>query len=102
MRLYAWTVHDVKAEYFMPPFTTRSIGEALRGFGDHARDPQSMANKHPHDFRLFLCGWFDQVTGQLEMCEPVDYGSAYEIGRVDQVELPTSDIEPQSEELELS
>lgn len=78
MKLYAWAVLDVKAEYFSTPFFTRSIGEALRGFGDEADNPDSQIARHPHDFHLYLCGWFDQATGKLEMCDPVGHGSAAE------------------------
>lgn len=89
MRLFAFSVHDTKAEFFSTPFFTRSLGEALRGFGDEARNPESKLSLHPMDFHLYHVGYFHQDTGELEFIEPLHYGSAHEHGRVEQLELST-------------
>lgn len=97
MRLYAFSVLDKKAEFFSTPFFTRSLGEAIRGFGDEARNPESQLAKHPNDFELYHIGFFSQETGALEEIPIMGYGSAYEHGRVDQLEIspvnPPSDIQ---------
>lgn len=87
MRLYAFSVLDKKAEYFSTPFFTRSLGEAIRGFGDEARNPDSQLAKHPNDFELYHVGYFSQETGELEQIPIMGYGSAYEHGRVEQLEI---------------
>ena len=99
MRLFAFSVLDTKAEYFSSPFYTRTLGEALRGFSDEAQNPESQLSKHPHDFRLFHVGHFDQANGHFEAVAPFDYGSAFEHSKG---VTPPSDIEPQSEELDLA
>lgn len=88
MRLYAFSVLDKKAEYFSTPFFTRSLGEAVRGFGDEARNPDSQLAKHPNDFELYHIGYFHQHNGTLEEIPIMGYGSAYEHGRVEQLEMP--------------
>lgn len=88
MRLYAFSVLDKKAEYFSTPFFTRSLGEAMRGFGDEARNPDSQLARHPNDFELYHIGYFHQDIGTLEEIPIMGYGSAYEHGRVEQLEIP--------------
>lgn len=87
MRLFAFSVLDKKAEYFSTPFFTRSLGEAIRGFGDEARNPESQLFKHPNDFELFHVGYFSQETGVMGTIPILGYGTAFEHGRGDQVEI---------------
>lgn len=54
------------------------MGEALRGFGDEANNPDSQLHRHPMDFVIYHVGFFDQVTGEMEHIDPVGYGTAHE------------------------
>ena len=60
-----FAVHDIKAEAFLKPFFTNTVGEALRGFIDACNDPQVQFNKHPEDYTLFELGEFDDGKGLI-------------------------------------
>lgn len=58
-----YTLYDVKAEVYFPPFVAGHVAEALRIFGDLLSDPQSRLAKHPTDYRLYKVGEFEVDTG---------------------------------------
>lgn len=64
-KLKIFTVRDVKAEAYLPPFTMRGKGEAIRGFSDEANRSDSSIGKHPSDYVLFYLGEFDELTGAI-------------------------------------
>lgn len=78
MKLYAFAVHDSKAEFFSTPFFTRSLGEGLRGFEDEVNNKESQLNRHAGDFNLYLVGSFETENGRFEEIDPVHHGSALE------------------------
>lgn len=63
MKLFA--VLDVKAGYFLQPFSDSSTVGALRGFEVGANDPKSTFNRFPDDFALCELASFDVNTGEL-------------------------------------
>lgn len=63
MQLELFTVLDVKAKVYLPPFTFRSRAEAVRAFSESAHDPKHMFGKHPEDFILFAVGTYDDNSG---------------------------------------
>lgn len=67
--LKMFTVYDSKAEAYLPPFYSKSKGEALRSFTDAVNDPQSQLNKHPEDYTLFEVGDFDENLGGFIILE---------------------------------
>lgn len=62
MSLKLFTVRDVKAEVYLPPFTMRSKGEAIRSFASEVGRQDSTIGAHPSDFVLFYLGEFDDST----------------------------------------
>lgn len=74
--LKAFTVYDLKAEFYMKPFFCLATGEAVRSFADAINDPQSPFYKHPDDYTLYEIGTFDEQIGELSSVPPVNLGSA--------------------------
>lgn len=60
-----YSIYDVKAEVYFPPFVAGRVGEALRIFEDLLSDPQSRLSRHPNDYRLFAIGAFSVDTGMV-------------------------------------
>lgn len=65
MRLLAFSVYDVKAEIYFPPWYARTVPEALRQFEGLINDGKSVLAQNPGDFRLYRCGEFYQDKGVL-------------------------------------
>lgn len=63
MLLKVFTVYDVKAKAYLPPFFLPEMGMATRAFGDCVQDAKHMFGKHPADYTLFCVGTFDDATG---------------------------------------
>lgn len=61
------SVRDVKAEAFAPPFTVSARGMAVRMFSDWCSDTKTVIGRHPEDFHLYHVGFFNEVSGQLEV-----------------------------------
>lgn len=61
--LHLYSVMDIKAEVYFPPFTSENDGSASRQFADLVADPQTKLHKHPEDFRLYRVGSFHADTG---------------------------------------
>jgi hypothetical protein len=66
MKLYTFSVMDLKAETFMPPFFMHNEKLAERAFGDAANEGEHMFSKHPEDYALYCIGTWDDDTGQFE------------------------------------
>lgn len=65
MLLNAYTLYDVKAVTYSPPFYAHQHGEAMRMVMQLAEDPNTTVGRHPADFTLYCVGRFDTSTGQL-------------------------------------
>lgn len=76
MKHLAFAVHDCKASAFLTPFFFPTAGQAVRAFSDTVNDVKSMLARHPADYTLFQIGHFDDQTGQLESCKPINLGQA--------------------------
>lgn len=77
MHLHLFTIHDSKAESFLPPFYVPTVAVALRSFGSAANDPETKINQYPGDYTLFELGKFDQDTARFELLKtPVNHGLA--------------------------
>lgn len=57
--LNIFSVYDSKAEAFIQPFFSQTIGTALRDFGRAANDAQHQFHQHAGDYTLFHLGSFD-------------------------------------------
>lgn len=65
MKLQMFSVFDVKAQTFFKPMLFVHKGEALRAFQDVVKDPKSMLGKYPEDYKLYVVGVFDDVSGEV-------------------------------------
>lgn len=64
-KLKAFSIYDVKAEVYSPPFFLMTNGLAVRQFEQLANDLQTTIGQHPADFTLFEIGHFDDASGTL-------------------------------------
>lgn len=79
MNLKIYSVYDSKAQAYLPMFTVRSHGEAVRQFTDLANNKQTAVNKYPEDFSLMELGSFDDNTGTIDALDaPKNLGLARE------------------------
>lgn len=78
-KLLAFSVFDVKADVFNPPFFLPTRGLALRSFADMANDASTFIGKHPSDYKLVLIGAYDQGAGVMtpEAHESMGFGVEY-------------------------
>lgn len=60
-----FAIFDEKAQGFLPPWNLPTKAMGLRAFADCVNDPRHAFGKHPHDYTLFLVGYFDDQTAQL-------------------------------------
>lgn len=75
-----FVIYDQAAEYFCPPFTSRSKGEAIRDFADTASQPGNQINKSPADFTLFEIGTYNNSDASFKVFESkVSHGTALEL-----------------------
>lgn len=65
MKLQAFSIFDEKSGVFGLPFFTKNKGMALRSFSDLVKDQNTSIFRHPDDFKLYLIGDFDDVSGEL-------------------------------------
>lgn len=65
MILKVFSIYDVKAEAYSPPFVEKTIGLAIRTFQALANDMNTNVGKYPGDFTLFSVGEFDDSNGSL-------------------------------------
>lgn len=77
MILKLFSVFDVKADSYSPPFAAPTVGHAMRSFQQLAEDKNGLPGKYPGDFKLVELGTFNDVTGNLQAVEhPVSLGFA--------------------------
>ncbi len=69
MILRVYSVRDVVAEAYLPPFCMQTNGQALRTFSDLTGDPEHQFGKHAGDYTLFELGEFDDNTGFFKMLD---------------------------------
>lgn len=70
MRLELYSVQDTKVGAFMPPFSARARGEALRSFMGACQDEKHQFFAHKGDYVLYFLGAFEDTGGLLEACAP--------------------------------
>lgn len=71
MILKVFAVRDTKAQAFLQPFYSPSVGSALRAFSDAVNDGQCPFNKHPEDYILYEIGSYDDATAALDPLDVV-------------------------------
>lgn len=65
MILRAYTLHDVKALTYSPPFFVNNNGLAIRMLTDLVNDSNTAPGRHPADFKLYCIGSYDDAKGLL-------------------------------------
>lgn len=65
MRFFGFSIFDVKADTYSPPFWKPTVGLAIRDFADLANNPDTVVGRHPGDFKLVQVGEFDDQVGGL-------------------------------------
>lgn len=78
MKLYIYSVRDVKADIFNRPFYENNDAMAMRTL--HQSSIGTLLEKYPEDFLLYKIGVFDDATGDM-----IPEETAIQIGRVDQI-----------------
>lgn len=58
--LIAYTLHDVKALSYSPPFFTSNDQVAKRMVSDLVGDTNTSVGRHPADYKLYKIGTFDE------------------------------------------
>lgn len=64
--LIAYTLHDVKALTYSPPFFTSNDQVAKRMVSDLVNDNNTMVGRHPSDYKLYKIGTFDEGNGAMQ------------------------------------
>ena len=60
-----FSIYDVKAEAFMPPFCQANKNTAQRGFAEAVNNPDVPIGKHPQDYTLFSIGYYSEAKGEI-------------------------------------
>jgi hypothetical protein len=66
MKMKVFSVIDLKAQTYMPPFFMHNEKLAERAFGDAANNGEHMFCAHPEDYALYCLGEWDDETGKME------------------------------------
>jgi len=79
MKLDVFSVYDVKAQAYLPPFFMSNNQVAIRAITDCVNDPSHLFYKNPQDYTLFFLGVFDDNTGLIEPhIAPITLGNGVE------------------------
>lgn len=64
-----FTVYDCKAEAYMQPFFSPTMGTAVRSISECVNDPQHIFGKYPADYTLFELGTFNDGKAVFTLLE---------------------------------
>ncbi len=77
MKLEIFSVFDSKAEAYIQPFFSQTIGTALRDFEAAVNTETHQFSKYAADYTLFHLGDFEQATAKWTLKDaPVNLGNA--------------------------
>lgn len=80
MKLVLITVFDQKAEAFLRPVATNTVGTAVRDFQALVNNPEHDFGKFPHDYTLFQLGeWSDRDASFDLLPAPKTLGNGLEL-----------------------
>lgn len=63
----AYTLHDVKALQYNPPFFAINDAIARRMVGELATDLNTSVGRHPSDFKLYKLGSYDDAKAEFHL-----------------------------------
>lgn len=72
MQTIMFSTYDSKAKTFSAPFTMLTIGMAIRGFEEAAKNPETMLNRYPNDFSLYEIGTYDDSNATFQPTNPIN------------------------------
>jgi len=74
-----FTIHDVKAQAYLPPFLLHTRAMATRVFHDCINSEQHQFAKHPEDYTLFEVGHFNDQNANIQIEKaPTSLGNGVE------------------------
>lgn len=73
MQSKVYSVYDVKALSYGPPFLASTDGIAIRMFGELVNDPNTSVGRHPEDFKLYAIGFFEDQRGTIKGTSPPEH-----------------------------
>jgi len=79
MKLNSYTIFDSCSGAYSRPFFTNSDGDAMRQFGDIAKDLEHPIGKHPEHYALYRNGTFDDATGKYNPEDVSHMANAHEL-----------------------
>jgi hypothetical protein len=84
-----FSVHDSKADAFLPPFILPKEAMALRAFSDCVNSEDHQFGKNPEDYTLFELGSFNDETGQYLLHRSIiSKGNGLEF----RLKIPTTEV----------
>ncbi|WNK13354.1 MAG: nonstructural protein [Microvirus sp.] len=72
MEIEIYSIKDNKSGFFLKPFDTRGVTDAIRSITEVVNDPKSFLNKFPEDYSLHLLGKLDDMSGVIHTECPLD------------------------------
>lgn len=79
-----FSVHDVKAGAYLPPFVLPRAAQASRIFMDCVNSKDHQFGNHPEDYTLFELGSWDDETAQYQLHDaPISLGNGVEYVRTE-------------------
>lgn len=73
MKHSAYTLHDVKAGTYSPPFYQPNDALAKRLLADLVADLGTTPGRHPADFRMYKIGTFEDSSGVLQCFDALEH-----------------------------
>lgn len=73
MLLRAYSLHDVKALTYSPPFFQHNNALATRMLDDLVQDNNTSVGRHPADYKLYCVGTYDDAKGLLTPITPMEH-----------------------------
>lgn len=68
--MHSVAIYDNDARCYVHAYYVRSLGIAVREFGDQCQDENHPYNKHPESFEMHHVAGFDEFTGEIEPVTP--------------------------------
>lgn len=87
MKQEIYTIYDIKANAYLPPFFQGNDDIAKRMFFDAVADNSTSFHRHPEDYALFHIGSFDNIDGKIEPNSPRCLGTGVEF-----VKIPVDEV----------
>ena len=69
MLLKIFTIHDAKAQAYLPPFYLQNVAVAMREFTDACNNPLHNFGKNPQDYTIFILGDFDDQDSLFDLID---------------------------------